>query len=142
MDAGSSADILYKSAFELMKVDQGNLAPTEYPLIGFTSEQVWPISSIELPVMAGTFPRQRTITVNFMVVDRPWAYNAIVGRTALSKLKAVTSTPHLCMKFPTYHGVRMVKGDQTGPRHYCNTSLKGSPEQTNLREKTRKKENT
>jgi hypothetical protein len=43
--------------------------------------------------------------VKFLLIDRPSAYNAILGRTALNNLKAITSTPHLKIKFPTERGV-------------------------------------
>lgn len=96
-----------------------------------------PIGSIELQVTAWTFPRQKTIMVRFLVVDRPSAYHAIFGRTALNELKAVTSTPHLCMKFLTDEGVGVVKGDQKATRLCYNTTLKNLPEETNLGEKTK-----
>jgi hypothetical protein len=38
--------------------------------------------------------------VNFLVMDRLSRYNAILDRTALNELKAVTLTPFLRMKFP------------------------------------------
>jgi hypothetical protein len=50
--------------------------------------------------------------VKFMLIDRPSAYNAILERTALNELKAITSTSNLKMKFLIEHGVREVKGDQ------------------------------
>ncbi|XP_062151942.1 uncharacterized protein LOC133860331 [Alnus glutinosa] len=65
VDIGSSADIIYKSAFKLMSIEQKELAPIRGPLIGFTGKQVLPIGAIELPVMAGTSPRQKTIMVKF-----------------------------------------------------------------------------
>jgi hypothetical protein len=49
--------------------------------------------------------------VIFLVIVRPSAYNAIVKRTILNQLRAVTSTPHLKMKFPTKSGVDEVRGD-------------------------------
>lgn len=64
-------------------------------------------------------------------------YNDVIRRIALNELKAVTSTPHLCMKFLTDEGVKMVKGDQTAARYCYNMSLKGLPEQTSLREKSK-----
>lgn len=54
VDTRSSADIIYKSAFELMSIDQGKLVSTRGPLVSFFGEKVPPIGSIELPVMAGT----------------------------------------------------------------------------------------
>jgi hypothetical protein len=57
------------------------------------------IGAIELPVMAGTSHKQKTIMVKFLVVDVRSAYNVILGRLALNELGAITLTPHLCMKF-------------------------------------------
>lgn len=42
---------------------------------------------------------------DFLVIDRPSAYNAIIGRPTLNKLRAMTSTYHLKMKFLTNNGV-------------------------------------
>jgi hypothetical protein len=39
--------------------------------------------------------------VKFLLIDRPSAYNAILRRTTLNELKAITSTSHLNMKFLT-----------------------------------------
>ena len=44
------------------------------------------------------------------------AYNAIVGRPALNLWKAVTSTYHLMIKFPTVYRVREVHGNQVAAR--------------------------
>jgi hypothetical protein len=68
--------------------------------------------------------------VRVLLVDRLSAYNAIFGRTALNELKAVTSTPHLSMKFPIEEGVGVVKGDHR----------EDSPEKYNLWEKTKEEE--
>jgi hypothetical protein len=107
---------LYKLAFDLMKIDRGTLILARYPLMSFSGEQVLPIGSIELQVIARTFPRSKTVMVRFLVVDRPSAHNAIFRRTSFNELKAVTSTPDLCTKFPTDEGVGVVKGDQKAAR--------------------------
>ncbi len=75
--------------------------------------------------------------VKFLVVDRPSVYNSIFGRTALNELKAVTSTPHESMKFPTAEGIGVVKGDQREARRCYNLSLKNPPKTRNLGEKTK-----
>lgn len=90
IDTGSSVDILYRSAFELMKINRKKVIPARHSLVGFTREQVLPLGSIELLVMAGAYPRQKTIMVRFLIIDRPSAYNAILKRTALNELQAVT----------------------------------------------------
>jgi hypothetical protein len=135
VDTGSSVDILYRSAFEQMKIDRSKVIPARHSLVGFTGEQVLPLGSIELSVTAGMYPRQRTVMVRFLIIDRPSAYNAILERTALNEFKAVTSTPYLSMKFPTEEGVGVEKGDQRMARECYNTSLKKLPEATRLGEK-------
>jgi hypothetical protein len=62
--------------------------------------------------------------VDFLVVNPPSAYNVIVGWPSLNKLRVVTSTYHLMMKFPTLEGVREVKEDQIVARKCYNTSFK------------------
>jgi hypothetical protein len=58
IDTKSSVDILYKIAFELMKIEWRKIVPARHSLVGFLGEQVFPFGSIELPVMAGTYPRK------------------------------------------------------------------------------------
>ena len=55
---------------------------------------------------------QVTQMVNFLLVDQPSAYNAIIHRPTLNALKAVVSTYHLAMKFPVEDLVGEVRGDQ------------------------------
>jgi hypothetical protein len=38
IDIGSLADILYMTAFELMKKDQGKIVPARHSLVGFSGE--------------------------------------------------------------------------------------------------------
>jgi len=103
--------------------------------VGFAGEQVLPVGSIELPVTAGDYPTTKTIMVKFLLIDRPSAYNAIIERTALNDLKAITSTSHLKIKFPTEKGVGEVKGEQDVARQCYNITLKGAPSRGNYGEK-------
>ena len=52
----------------------------------------------------------------FLVVDCSSACNAILGRPTLNSWKAVTSTYHLMIKFPTEYGVGEVRGNQVVAR--------------------------
>jgi hypothetical protein len=131
VDNGSSADILYWPAFQQMGIDRERIKPFDSPLVRFGGEVVYPIGIIPLPVTAGTAPRLSTVMVDFLVIDRPFAYNAIMGRPALNKLRAATSTYHLMMKFPTEEGVEEVRGDQLAARKCYNISMKAS-DTTNL----------
>ena len=75
--------------------------------------------------------------MNFLVVDCLSSYNAIIGRPTLNSWKAVTSTYHLSIKFPTEHGVGQVQGDQLAVRE-CYLAMLAMDEQVqtmNIEEK-------
>ncbi|XP_059446529.1 uncharacterized protein LOC132178089 [Corylus avellana] len=126
VDNRSSVDILYWPVYKQMGIDRERIKPFGSPKVGFAGEQVQPIRLVSLPVIVGTTPKQVTIMVGFLVVDRPSAYNVIIGQLALNKLKAKTLTYLLKMKFLTDDGVGEVKGNQIAARKCYNTSLKKS----------------
>ncbi|GAV61752.1 hypothetical protein CFOL_v3_05278, partial [Cephalotus follicularis] len=88
LDSGSSADILYKHAFDQLRIPVDQLKPVKTPLVGFTGETIHPLGSINLSVVAGTAPRQTQVEMTFPVVDTPSPYNAIIGRPGLNLLEA------------------------------------------------------
>ena len=95
-----------------MRIDKEQLVLTNAPLVGFGGTKVYPLGAITLPVMVGDYPQQITKDVTFLVVDCSSSYNAILGRPTLDSWKAVTSTYHLMIKFPTEYGVGEIRGDQ------------------------------
>ncbi|XP_075640671.1 uncharacterized protein LOC142612469 [Castanea sativa] len=101
VDNGSSADILYYPAFQQIGIARERLVPTNAPLAGFGGTRVYPLGVVTLSVTVGDYPQQVTKDVAFLVVDCSSAYNAILGRPTLNAWKAVTSTYHLMVKFPT-----------------------------------------
>ncbi|GAV72475.1 hypothetical protein CFOL_v3_15963, partial [Cephalotus follicularis] len=88
LDSGSSADILYKHAFDQLRIPADQLKPVKTPLVGFTGETIHPLGSINLSVVAGMAPRQTQVEMTFLVVDTPNPYNAIIGRSRLNLLEA------------------------------------------------------
>uniref|UniRef100_A0A2N9FSH1 Uncharacterized protein n=1 Tax=Fagus sylvatica TaxID=28930 RepID=A0A2N9FSH1_FAGSY len=123
VDNGSSADILYLPAYQQMRLDKDKLRPMDAPLVGFTGDKVCPVGIVTLPITVGTHPKTVSKTVDFLVVNCPSAYNAIIGRPTLNRLRAVTSTYHLLLKFPTEHGIGEVRGDQIAARECYLASL-------------------
>uniref|UniRef100_A0A2N9HST9 RNA-directed DNA polymerase n=1 Tax=Fagus sylvatica TaxID=28930 RepID=A0A2N9HST9_FAGSY len=123
VDNGSSADILYLPAYQQMRLDKDKLRPMDAPLVGFTGDKVCPVGIVTLPITVGTHPKTVSKTVDFLVVNCPSAYNAIIGRPTLNRLRAVTSTYHLLLKFPTEHGIGEVRGDQVAARECYLASL-------------------
>ncbi|GAV58162.1 hypothetical protein CFOL_v3_01696, partial [Cephalotus follicularis] len=88
IDSGSSADILYKHAFDQRRIPVDQLKPLKTPLVGFAGEMVHPLGSIDLSVVTGTAPRQTQMQMTFLVVDTPSPYNAIIGRPGLNLIEA------------------------------------------------------
>ena len=75
--------------------------------------------------------------MNFLVVDCSSFYNAIIERPTLNSWKAVTSTYHLSVKFPTKYGEGQVQGDQLAARE-CHLAMLALDEQVqamNIKEK-------
>ena len=57
VDNGSFADIIYRSAFQQLKLDPGRLHPFESPLINFSGDRVYPKGIVMLTVTVGSYPR-------------------------------------------------------------------------------------
>lgn len=67
---------------------------------------------IVLPMMLGQSPKQAIAFLKYLIAQVLSAYNAILGRSGLKTFKAVASTYHLFVHFPTKFGVRELRGDQ------------------------------
>ena len=124
IDNGSSADIIFASAFNKMGFGRENLEPVNTHLRGFSGEKVLPLGSIRLVLTLGEPPSQVTTTIRFLIVDAPSAYNMLLGRPSLNAIKAIPSAYHLVIKFPTIHGVGIVRGDQRVARECYSASMK------------------
>ena len=123
MDNGSSADIIYPSACQQLKLEQGRLCPFESPLVNFSEDRMYPKGIVTLTVMVGSYPRQLTRQLDFLVVDCPSSYNVIIRRPKVNHWKAAMSTYCLKVKFPTENGVGEVIGDQVLAREYYQAVL-------------------
>ena len=73
---------------------------------------MFPLGAITLLVTVGDYPQQITKDVTFLVVNCSSAYNAILRRPTFNSWKAVTSTYHLMIKFPTDYRVEELRGNQ------------------------------
>ena len=85
VDNGSSADIIYLLAFQKLKLDLGRLCPFDSPLVSFSGDRVYPKSIVTLMVTVGTYPKQLTHQLDFLVIDCPLSYNVIIGRPTLNR---------------------------------------------------------
>ena len=111
VDNRSFADIMYMTTYQQLRVDPKKIRPFNSPLVSFSGDKIYPKGIVTLCVTVGTHPEQVTIQVNFLIIDCPSSYNVILGRPTLNRLKAVTLTYCLKMKFPTPNGVGQICGD-------------------------------
>ena len=124
VDNASSVDILYLGAYEQMGLWQHQLTPTLTLLYRFTGDNLTLIGYIKLAMKMGTYPQISTVMANFLVVDYPSLFHAVLRRPILKEIRAVTSIHHLFMKFPTPNGIGQVQGYQSNVRKCYNRSIR------------------
>ncbi|KAL5580697.1 hypothetical protein UlMin_013139 [Ulmus minor] len=123
VDNGSSTNVLFLTALKEMKIDESNIRRCATVLVGFSGEQKFTVGDIALPVYAGGI----NLNVNFIVLDSPSAYNMILGRPWIHKMRAVPSTFHQVVRFPTKWGIKEIKGEQSISRECYRNTLKAKP---------------
>ncbi|KAL0403666.1 UNVERIFIED_CONTAM: Retrovirus-related Pol polyprotein from transposon gypsy [Sesamum radiatum] len=137
IDNGSSADIVFWDVIKRMGLESAQLQPVNTPLVGFGGSEIVSMGTITPPVSMREEPKRKTLMIKFLVVDTPFAYNVILGRPGLNAFKAVVSTYHQKMKFPTKNGIGEVICDQKRARKCYNLSLKKSEPNERLKRKER-----
>ncbi|XP_056683052.1 uncharacterized protein [Spinacia oleracea] len=122
VDNGSSANVLFLEALQEMGLEEKNIVRRSTVLVGFSGEALRTVGEISLP----TYAEGVNMMTKFNVVDCPSAYNVILGRPWIHKMKAVPSTYHQSIKFPTKWGVMEIKGQQRDAKKCYETALKPS----------------
>ncbi|KAM6593606.1 hypothetical protein CsatA_001309 [Cannabis sativa] len=120
IDNGSSANILFLNALREMGIDEATIIRKSTVLVGFSGEQKHSVGEVTRHVYAEGVNLQ----TKFIVVDSPSAYNAILGRPWIHSMKAVPSTYHQVIRFPTKWGVKEIWGAQKTARDCYQNSLK------------------
>nr|XP_025665327.1 uncharacterized protein LOC112764025 [Arachis hypogaea] len=125
LDPGSSADVLFFTTFQKMKLSTNILQPYSGDLVGFSGERVPVLGSAWLQTTLGEQPLSITQDIQYLVVDCFSPYNVILGRPFLNRFAAIVSTYHLCVKFPVQDNVvATIHGDLQEARQCYNVSLK------------------
>ncbi|XP_071926225.1 uncharacterized protein [Coffea arabica] len=125
VDQGSAVDIMFHRVFKEFGLRDDQLTPVRTPLVGFTGPPISSEGMITLMVTVGQAPKCRTVPVNFVVVKQSSPYNVFLGRPALNALRAIPSTFHLSVKFPTPGGIAEVRGDPEVARACYLPTLRG-----------------
>ena len=86
-------------------------------------EIAFPKGIISLQITAGTYPAQVMRMIDFLIVDYPSSYNVFLGGPTLNRLKALTSTYCLKVKFPTPYEIGEIIRDQLLARECYQATL-------------------
>jgi len=80
---------------------------------------------IELRMTFTDGTTSRTVSIKYLVVNAPSAYNILLGRPTLNRIRVVASTRHMKMKLSSLEGtVITIKSDQTEAKKCYENSLK------------------
>ena len=93
-------NLLFRSTLEKMGLSVTYLKATSMILYDVSGERSATIGTIELVVTLGECSQTVSRLVEFVVIDCPAAYNAILGRPALMAFEAITSDAFASNKIP------------------------------------------
>ena len=99
-DGGSSANVIFKSAYLKLDLPLENISRTVNPLISFSGDLVQPLGSVWLNVEVGQYPQSQKVSAHMLVVDCESSYNFILGRSILCQIRACVCYNLLMLKFP------------------------------------------
>ncbi|GJX06550.1 reverse transcriptase domain-containing protein [Tanacetum coccineum] len=106
IDEGASVEIMFKQCFNMLHPSiRARLVETQTTISGFLGEQVKSLGKIELDVCFGGSRLCRRAIMKFAIIPAPSPYNIILGRPGLKQLRAIPSTIHGMIKFPTPWGI-------------------------------------
>ncbi|XP_074267040.1 uncharacterized protein LOC141590343 [Silene latifolia] len=97
VDTGNSVNLITLENVKNMGFSEKDLVQKAVPLVGFSGETKQSFGEIPIPTFAGGMKKQ----VRYLVIDGPSTYNVILGRPWIHEMKAVPSTYHQILKFPT-----------------------------------------
>ncbi|XP_062118314.1 uncharacterized protein LOC133831928 [Humulus lupulus] len=83
-----------------MGLEENQIRPSTMPVLGFNSQRVYPKGVVRLTVVAA----ERTLPVDFLIIDSATSYNAIMGRGWIHRMRGVVSTLHQVMRCQSLNG--------------------------------------
>lgn len=77
-----------------------------------------------MPLSLGSFPGNKVLPINFLIIDCPTSYNMILGRLSMNLFQAIVSTYHMKLNFLVNNLVGEVRGEQYSGRHCYSEALR------------------
>ena len=125
VDQGSSADIMFWSTFNKLQLSPDLLRPYTGCLYGFAGDQVEVRGYLELRTTFTDGTTSRTESIRYLVVNSNSAYNILLVRPTLNRLRGVSSTRLMKLKLPDLSGrLIVIKSDQQEAKRCYENSLK------------------
>ncbi|PKA58979.1 RNA-directed DNA polymerase like [Apostasia shenzhenica] len=88
--------------------------PPSMTISSFSGDVYGPAGYATLRVALEEGPKRLEREIDFIIMDAPSGYNAILERPAMAAFQMVASMYHLYVKFPTPFGVATISGDKAG----------------------------
>ena len=124
VDQGNGVEIMYPDLYRGLNLRLENLTAYDSPLVSFDGKIVTSRGQIRLPVQAGT----EVVEVDFIVVDAYSPHTTIVAKPWLHTLKAVSSTLHQNVKYPSKGQIEEIVGSQSITRQCLVAVILHQPE--------------
>jgi len=125
VDQGSSTDVMFWTTFNKLQLSPDLLRPYTSCLYGFAGDQVEVRWHVELRTTFTDGVASRTENIRYLVVNAPSAFNVLLGRPTLNRLRAVSSMRHMKMKLPDLgEKVITIKSDQKEAKICYENNLK------------------
>ena len=114
VDQGNAVEVMYPDLYKGLNLKLEDLTTYDSSLVSFEGKTVTPKGQIRLLIQTGS----NVVEVDFIIVDAYSPYTAIAARPWLHALRAVFSTLHQKVKYPSEGQVKEIMGDQTMARQY------------------------
>ena len=94
VDQGAEMDVMVKSCFDKLGLDQSALSVADFTIRGITHNPTPVYGTVTLLTEFDDGELTRIVPITYVVADLPTPYNMIIGRPALNRINAVASTYH------------------------------------------------
>jgi len=113
VNKGSSVAIIVWDCLKKLAHLGRDIVPLVHHILGFGGQEVNPTGMICLLMRFGDKTKSKSLEVDFLVADVSMAYNAILGRPTLHKVKAIIAPYLLKLQFEADDGsIGKIRWDQ------------------------------